>query len=352
MNYHYANQTALSGLGVTPTNTMNYVLSRTARIEQSGTALDSDVDKTTTQLQYLDGLGRNLQGLTWKASPDKTKDILSGLNLYDAYGRAYKSILPTPSDALTGEYKSSTESLASTFYGDTSPSTETFFESSPLNRPIKQFGAGQAWRTADKYVSMEYRIAGSEMVRFDVNDNGATARTYPESSLYNNFTLSERGFQTLEVKDRQGKVVAKFQQLEGSFVYMVTGYCYDDLGRLKYVIPPEIYKQFTAGTITNFTENDLVFKEGMYGYVYDSRGRQYGRHIPGAGWEYSIFDKNDLVVMRFDEKEKAENFVRFTKFDALGRMIASGIKTLSSTTTLSAIQTAFDDITTETYEET
>jgi len=352
LNYHYANQTALSGLGVTPTNTMNYVLSRTARIEQSGTALDSDVDKTTTQLQYLDGLGRNLEGLTWKASPDKTKDILSGLNLYDAYGRVYKNILTSPSDALTGEYKSNAESLASTFYGDTSPSTETVFESSPLNRPIKQFGAGQAWRTADKYISMEYRIVGTEVVRFDVNDNGAVASTYPESSLYNNFTLSERGFQTLEVKDREGKMVAKFQQLEGSFVYMVTGYCYDDLGRLKYVIPPEIYKQFAAGTITNFTENDLVFKEGMYGYVYDSRGRLYGRHIPGAGWEYSIFDKNDLVVMRFDEKEKAENFVRFTKFDALGRMIASGIKTISSTTTHSAIQTAFDDMTTETYEET
>jgi RHS repeat-associated protein len=354
LNYHYANQTALSGLGVTPTNTMNYVLNRTARIEQTGTALDSDVDKTTTQIQYLDGLGKNLQSLIWKGTPDKLKDLVSGTTEYDSKGRAYKSILPTPSDTLTGAYKTNAELLANSFYVDSYPYTETVFESSPQNRPIKQFGVGQAWRTADKYVSMEYRIAGTEVLRFDVNVNedGADTSKYPASSLYNNYTLSERGFQTLEVKDREGKVIAKFQQLEGSFVYMKTGYCYDNLGRLKYVIPPEIYKQFEAGTITSFMESDSVFKEGIFGYVYDSRGRQYGRHIPGAGWEYSIFDKNDFTVMRFDEKEKAENYVRFTKFDALGRMIVSGIKTISSTTTRSDIQTAFDGMTTETFEET
>ena len=354
LNYHYANQTALSGLGVTPTNTMNYVLSRTARVEQTGAALDSDVDKTTTQLQYLDGLGRNLQRLTWKATPDKTKDILSETALYDAYGRAYKSILPTPSDVLTGEYKSNAENLASTFYGDTSPSTETVFESSPLNRPLKQFGAGQAWRTADKYVSMEYRIAGSEVVRFDVNvsGNGVTASKYPANSLYNHVVLSERGFWTLEEKDRQGKVVAKYQQLEGNFVFMITGYCYDDLGRLKYVIPPEVYKQFAAGTLTGFTENDVIFKEGIYGYHYDNLGRLNEKHIPGARWKYSVFDKQDREVMFADDSDLSKGYWQFRKFDALGRIVVSGIKTGIGSVSRATLQTAFDAMTTETYEET
>ena len=61
LNYHYANQTALSGLGITPTDTMNYILSRTAREAQTGTALD--VDKTITQLEYMNGLGKSLQAL-------------------------------------------------------------------------------------------------------------------------------------------------------------------------------------------------------------------------------------------------------------------------------------------------
>ena len=123
-------------------------------------------------------------------------------------------------------------------------------------------------------------------------------------------------------------------------------------GRLTYVIPPEVYKQFANGTVPSFTESDAIFKEGIFGYAYDSRGRQYGRHIPGAGWEYSIFDQNDRVVMSFDEKEKAENYIRFTKFDALGRVVASGIKTISANTTRADLQTAFDGMTSETYEET
>jgi hypothetical protein len=58
--YHYANQVALTDLGVTPTNTLNYVVSRTARTEQTGNKLTSNVDSTTTEIQYSDGLSRNL----------------------------------------------------------------------------------------------------------------------------------------------------------------------------------------------------------------------------------------------------------------------------------------------------
>ena len=164
LNYHYANQTALSGLDIMPTNTMNYVVSRTAREAQTTATLDSDVDKTTTQIEYLDGLGRSLQAQIWKGTPDKMKDIISATTVYDAYGRAYKSILPTPSDGLTGAYKSTAQILASAFYdNDTYPYTETVFEASPLNRPIKQFGAGQAWRGVgnEKFVEMQYQIAGA-----------------------------------------------------------------------------------------------------------------------------------------------------------------------------------------------
>ncbi len=87
LNYHYANETTLTGLGVTPTNSMNYIISRTAREAQTGTALSSSVDNTSTQIQYSDGLGRGLEGVLWKGSPDKTKDIITGLSLFDGFGR-------------------------------------------------------------------------------------------------------------------------------------------------------------------------------------------------------------------------------------------------------------------------
>ena len=177
--------------------------------------------------------------------------------------------------------------------------------------------------------------------------------TYPTSSLFNNVTKSERGFQTLEVKDRQGRVTHKYQQYENGFNYLITGYVYNDLSQLIAVIPPEAYKKFGTGTgqIDSFTENDVIFKEGIYGYHYDDFGRLIEKHVPGAGWTYFVYDKQDRIVMSADDSDKAKNFWHFQKYDALGRKIQSGIQTGNGINNRAALQTAFDLMTTETYEE-
>lgn len=344
--YHYANQTSLSGLGISPDNASNYVVTRSAREAQTGTALDSDVTKTSTQVQYLDGLGRLLQTQLWKATPDQTKDLITATSLYDAFGRDYKHILPTPSNTNTGAFNNTAEGLAQAFYGDNAPSTETVFEASPLNRPFKQFGAGQAWRTANKFTQFDYWITGSEVVRFDIQANGSVTGTrYPSSSLYNNVVTSERGIWTLEVKDKQGRVVSKWQQLEvGSLDFATTDYVYNDLGQLSYVIPPNIDALFQAGTVSSFTEGDNVFLEGIYGYHYDSKGRLVEKHIPGAGWTRYVYDKNDRVVLENDDKDAAANpnYYKFTQYDALGRAVRTGLITGIGATNRTTIQTAFD----------
>ena len=178
--------------------------------------------------------------------------------------------------------------------------------------------------------------------------------SYAPSSLFNYCTQSERDVQTYEVKDKQGRVTHKFQQMDTGFA--VTAYCYDDAlgGRLAYVIPPEAYKKMGtgAGLISSFMESDVIFKEGIYGYHYDDLGRQNEKHIPGAGWRYSVFDKRDFEVMFADESDKAKDFWHFQRFDALGRKIQSGIQKGSGIVNRAALQTAFDGMTTETYEET
>ncbi|PWK15759.1 RHS repeat-associated protein [Arcicella aurantiaca] len=350
--YHYANETALSNLGIVPTNTMNYLVTRTARTAQTGTSLGTGVDSTQTDISYMDGLGRGIESLIWKGTPDKSKDLVTATTLYDANGRAYKQILPTPSDALTGAYKSYSESLASSFYGDSSPSTETIFENSPLNRPVKQFGAGAAWRTADKYVSMAYQITGNEVTQFDIQYDGTVKAdtSYPASSLYNNVTTSERGSLSLEIKDRQGRVTHKFQQLADGFVFGVTAYVYDDLGRLRFVVMPQAYDKMGkgAGKIKGFTDTSTIYKEFCYGYFYDDLGRLSAKHIPGGGTKYFVYDKSDKIVLERDDKDLADGYYLFTKYDALSRPIAKGL--LNTTASQSTLQTAFDAITTP-YEQ-
>jgi hypothetical protein len=276
INYHYANQTTLTGLGLTPTNSLNYIISRTAREQQTTTALSNAVESSTAQIQYMDGLGRPLQSQIWKGTPDKTMDLISSTSVYDTYGRAYKSILPTPSDVATGEFRTNAQSLASGFYGgDTYPYSQTVFEPSPMNRPEKMFGAGQAWRAVglEKFVKNEYQIAGDGVIKFDLQSNGTVncGSNYGGSTLYSQVVTSERGYLTYEVKDNEGRVSHKLQQLDDAGTLAVTGYCYDIRGNLAVVIPPEAYKKLGAGLITSFQESDEIFKELMYGYHFDKR---------------------------------------------------------------------------------
>jgi hypothetical protein len=353
--YHYANQTAPTTLGITPTNTLNYIISRTAREEQTGTALSNSVNNTTTQIQYMDGLGRGLQSLIWQGSPDKTKDIISQTNLYDVFGSVNKGILTTPSDGILGAYKSNAQTLASSFYGgDTYPFTETVFEPSPLNRPEKQFGAGQAWRVlgSEKFVKNEYQIAGDGVIKFDLKSNGTVncGSNYGGSTLYSNVTTSERGFKTYEVKDNEGRVTHKLQQLDEVGSLAVTGYCYDNRGNLAVVIPPEAYKQLGVGKTTSFTEADEIFKELMFGYHFDTQNRQNEVHIPGAGWKYFVFDKHDRNVAFADDSDKAKGYWQFRKFDALGKVVQTGLLNGKGSKTRTELQTAFDGHTGDSFE--
>ena len=341
-NYHYANQTALTGLGITPTNAMNYVISRTAREAQTGTTLSSTVENTTTQIQYLDGLGKSLQSLIWQGSPDKTKDIISSTSVYDAYGRANKSILTTPSDGILGAYKSTALALANTFYADTCAYTQTFFESSPLNRPLKEFGAGQAWKVANKYILHQYLLAGNGITSFDVTTDSTVtcSNSYPASSLLNDCVKSERGVQSYVLKDKQGRITHQYQEMDAGFA--IVGYAYNDLGLLSYVIPPETYKKLGTGLIPNFKKSHDIFKEGIFSYAYDGIGNVVEKHIPGGGTTRYVLDKYDRIVLENDDKDSSILW-KMTKYDALGRPILKGILTDIGTATRQTVQTNFDN---------
>lgn len=343
-------------LAQTPTTGKNAVMEKTPR--EAMTTLSGATHTTVqTAIQYFDGLGKPTQTVIYKGSPDATKDILSSTTQYDALGRAYKSILPTPSDGATGAYQATAQTLATSFYdNDANPFTETIFEASPLNRPKQQFGAGQAWRLgAGHSVGMEYLTAGTEILHFEIRASGTIEKvgTYVANSLICNRTISERDFKTNEYKDRLGRVVAKSQELtEGNFA--ITLYIYDDLNRLRIVIPPEAYQ--TVSTMSSFTESSPVFLDGMFNYVYDARGRLAEKHIPGGGTVRYVYDKNDRVVLENDDRDAGitpttANYYKFYKYDLLGRVVQTGLIFGIGTFSRSQLQTDFDNHAALTYEE-
>ena len=101
-----------------------------------------------------------------------------------------------------------------------------------------------------------------------------------------------------------------------------TYYVYDDLGYLAYVIPPGANPE--SMVMTQATLDNLCYQ-----YWYDERGRLFRKKLPGKGWEFTVYNTLDQVVMTQNagQRNQTPQQWTFTKYDALGRVIMTGIYT-------------------------
>ena len=201
-------------------------------------------------VSFVDGLGRDLQKIIVKGSPDSTRDIVASHVVYNTVGRPFKSYLPSPSPSVGGSLVSwaNLKTAANTFYNDTIPYNETTaFDNSPLNRPITNFGAGNAWRIANKSMGMQYGVAPANTIkRFkaslnavfcNVEGQATTIDYYGANELQKKISTSERGKTVTEYVDLQGRVVQREVEVSADTI-LTTAYCFDLFDRLAYVIPP------------------------------------------------------------------------------------------------------------------
>ncbi|MEE4001916.1 hypothetical protein V1T75_16380, partial [Tenacibaculum sp. FZY0031] len=150
---------------------------------------------------------------------------------------------------------------------------------------------------------------------------------------------------TEEFKNKQGQVILKrtFALVAAIETPHDTYYVYDDFGNLTYVLPPKSEPHSAKPDTTELSEL-------CYQYIYDHRNRLVEKKIPGKGWEYIVYDKLDRPVLTQDANLRSVNNNTivddkkwlFTKYDALGRVIYTGIYTHGSVITRKAMQTYFD----------
>ena len=332
----------------TPSISRNFVMEtvlKTPNKKTSASLVGLPVDSANRTISYFDGLGRPVQTVQWQGSPDK-KDIVS-FNVYDALGREAVKYLPyaeqTGSD---GSFRADFLTKQSIFYGDITgwdtsvvktdfPYSKTVFEASPLNRVMEQGAPGAPWQpvpnsTAGRTVKPIYSFNGAgEVPLWTVNSTGATGTTtYAANRLYKTVTRDENWVSgktgtTEEFKDLEGRVVMK-RVWENEGTPLTTHYIYDDLGNLRYVVPPKV-------TATSFSENgDLNFTNFIYGYHYDGRKRLIRKKVPGKGWDHMVYNRLDQLVLSQDSAQRNANQWLFTKYDALGRTVMTGIYTSAS----------------------
>ncbi|WBO84486.1 DUF6443 domain-containing protein [Hymenobacter yonginensis] len=334
---------------------VNYVRTYTARAAYTNPARlrAAVVDSVQVKTEYLDGLGRPVQTVLRQESPDR-HDLVQPI-VYDELGRQHRQYLPYVASAApdpVGYYpRALTEQYA--FYRETPigpgfatdriartgvPFSETVFEASPLNRVIEQAAPGETWRLgADHTVTQEQRpnTAADGIPRYEPGYDIPTALTYqgayPAGELWVTESRDERGFRTQEFKDKQGQVVAKRVECppptqntpgQATPTWLTTLYVYDDFGRLRTVVPPKAFVRLPAANweVTGTVEN-LLFR-----YRYDERGRVVGKNVPGqTGETQLVYDQLDRPVMSQDPEQRRRREWAWTKYDALGRVVMTGL---------------------------
>ncbi|EFK58555.1 DUF6443 domain-containing protein [Sphingobacterium spiritivorum] len=336
-----------------PSGNQNYILTRTFRkagVTLANLSQSRTVEEENQSIQYFDGLGRPLQSIQVMASPTH-KDIVQHTE-YDGFGRESKKYLPyATSGSMDGSYKPTAGVDVMNFYSPTVgwdaavkktgyPYAETQFENSPLNRVQAQGSPGESWQLSSGHtVRTDYGTNETNDVKLwqlNAAENGATATYYQPGRLYKT-TIKDENWSSgksgtvEEYKDFDGRVVLK-RVWETESKKLETHYVYDDFGDLRYVIPPAV-------SVNTFSEDpaDPNYDAYIYGYKYDGRRRLTEKKIPGKGKEELVYNNNDQVVLSRDANRRAAGEWLFSKYDAFGRVIMTGIYTSTeSAVTLTA----------------
>ncbi|UZT99848.1 DUF6443 domain-containing protein [Chryseobacterium fluminis] len=312
------------------TNSENYI--------QSTTCLDSTCIRKVETIQYFDFLGRPKQVIGIKATPSG-KDLVTPI-VYDELGRQTRDYLPVPQSATTnGQIYPQSSGLnpypvadAGNFYANEKIFTEKVLENSPLERLLQQKSVGAAW--SDKPVVFGYDInaAADHVKKYEVSTTWDTAQKlyinqfqtsseYRAGILIKNTVTDEDGNTSIEFKDGTGQTVLVRKVVSGS-QNADTYYVYNDYKQLAYVIPP------LASGLAAISASTLA--DLCYQYRYDSKNRLAEKKLPGKGWEYMVYDKQDRLVLTQDAnlRSPANNFLKrgwvFTKYDAFGRVVYTG----------------------------
>jgi RHS repeat-associated protein len=331
-----------------PSQSLNHMASsnklKVEVIKVAGVTTDSQVDNLSinekqTSVSYIDGLGRTIQHIEQKASPDG-KDVIQPI-VFDNNGRTSTTYLPYVSANTSGVFVPSAIAEQQSFYSpagtgfanvakDNAPFSVTKFDNSPLDLVIEQGAVGADWQIGTTHTAkMSYRVnvTADNVINWTVAGPGTN---FAEQELSVNETINEQGNKFITFSDKAGKVLLKKEWLDESIAevgntgyveYLETYYVYDDLGRLVYQIPPKALSKLKAGA----TWNSGFINEWIFKYTYDKDGRLIEKKTPDAGPVYTIYDQLDRAVMTQDAKMRLTNKWYFTKFDSQKRPTQQGI---------------------------
>ncbi|WP_462247799.1 DUF6443 domain-containing protein [Ekhidna sp.] len=298
----------------------------------------TQIGDATDQYTYYDGLGRQEQLVNVVSSPTY-EDVIKPIE-YDEFGRIAKDYRPyvegkggiRKANALNATYANSDHAADynnSVYASEGNAFSEVRYESSPLNRPIRQGASGDSWNVdGNNAVTFEYATnEDTDGVRlFDLSTllSGAV-QYYDSSQLYKNSITDEDGNITVEFGSKEGKTILKKSQVNATD-WIETYYIYDNYDQLAVVLSP----QATSLLDTDFYGQSVEARKDFLNtwaflYNYDSRSRMTMKKVPGADSVFMVYDEWDRLVLTQDGVQRKSYQWLFTKYDQLNRPIMTGL---------------------------
>jgi len=345
--------------GYSANTILNFTRTQTALgpISNEADFLNANFSDVQQETKYSDGLGRNLQTVLREFSPgDNPHDFVTTF-MYDKFGHETYKYLPFISTSGTGDFKQNAfgeqaSFLHAMFNGEQVLYSRAVFEQSPLNRVQATFAAGNSWAGTEgsneehgTHHKFLFNLESDNVKKWQIESNDLsfnsssnwdiatnipfTNGSYNPGTLYKDVIEDEHGNATVEFRDIEGKLILKKVQIgatapnnyNGYVDFLCTYYVYDDLNRLRFVIPPKVVSLLIT-TDVNWTLNSADL---CYRYEYDERNRMVAKKEPDADWNYMLYDSRDRLVYTQDGKMRLLGQWMTTLYDQINRPIISGL---------------------------
>ncbi|MEM7375661.1 MAG: DUF6443 domain-containing protein, partial [Bacteroidota bacterium] len=334
----------------------NRIISTTVRVpaqDQASVDLLSNGGDKWVNIAYFDGLGRPIQEVAVQGGTNCGQDLIS-YHQYDLLGQERKIRLPFLNAGVPGSYREDAPGvlpnlLQESFYqnnyahygGDlTALYQEYILENSPLARVLEKGAYGVQWQPNSNPFSQGLHSPNEHTVltEYKVNDKAVKALhpiepfgknlvEYAPGELSITRTHNENGDMREMAFNKNGQLI--YQSTEaGNGKFAQTMYVYDKFERPYLIVSPEGIEMLTDEGFPHLSNNQR--DHFGYNYKYDSRGRLIKKWMPSNnqhGWTYMVYnDLNQLVLTQDpNQRQKSPQEWSFTKYDALGRPIITGI---------------------------
>lgn len=297
----------------------NYMLSitpldPTTRIDiNDGRPSVSSGVRIRTNLQYMDGLGRKEELIQMGVTPGKN-DLVAIVD-YNGLSNPYRQWLPI---VMTTEGQrmdiDAVQYQAKTDYGDTVPYSKTLHENSSLGRITGRMRPGASWIGHPTSNTYDTNNGADGICIFDIVQDSIlrnTGSTYA-ATLYKNTTADEDGVAVIYYTDILDRKI--MEERDGNYTY----YVYDDLGRLRYVLPHINPSRLTYG---EYQPNNSTLRAAAYYYQYDAHGNMIYKRLPGCEPQYMVYDRAGKLVLKQDGNQRASDKWLMFAYDSIGRNI-------------------------------